>query len=79
MWYVEFTSCVHTKHLVDYVESEIITNNDQFLTDGSGAFRSLNDALKHFDKLSGKLVHHDNVDDLSYSDTELIRVSASRR
>ena len=54
------------------VDFEIITNNDQFFTDGSGAFRSLENALKHFDKLSDKLVRHENVDDLSTSDTELI-------
>jgi len=62
----------HRAFGVDFEESEIITSNDQFLTDGSGAFRNLNDALKHFYKLSNKLVRHENVDDLSSSDTELI-------
>lgn len=54
----------HKAFGVDFEESEIITSNDQFLTDGSGAFRSLDDALKHFDKLSNKLVRHDNVDSI---------------
>jgi len=31
----------HKAFGVDFEESEIITSNDQFLTDGSGAFRSL--------------------------------------
>jgi len=62
----------HKAFGIDFEESEIITSNDQFLTDGSGAFRSLDDALKHFDKLSNKLVRHENVDDLSTSYTELI-------
>ena len=38
----------------------------------SGDFRSLDNALKHFDKLSNKLVRQDNLDDLIPSDTELI-------
>jgi hypothetical protein len=62
----------HKAFEVDFEESEIISSNDQFFTDGSGAFRILGDALKHFDKLSNKPVRHDNVDDLSSSDTELI-------
>ena len=62
----------HRAFGIDFEESEIITSNDQFLTDGSGAFRSLDNALKHFDKQSNKLVRHDNVNDLSTCDTELI-------
>jgi hypothetical protein len=62
----------HKAFGIDFEESEIITSNDQFITDGSGAFKHLDNALKHFDKLSNKLVRHDNVDDLSTSDTELI-------
>jgi len=62
----------HKAFGVDFEESEIITSNDQFISDGSGAFRSLDLALKHFDKLSNKLVRHDYVNDLSPSDTELI-------
>jgi hypothetical protein len=62
----------HKAFGVDFEESEIITSNDQFHADGSGAFRSLENALKHFDKLSGKFVRQEYVDDLSPSDTELI-------
>ena len=62
----------HKTFGVDFEESEIITSNDQFLTDGSGSFRSLENALKHYDKLSNRFVRQDYVDDLSPSDTELI-------
>ena len=62
----------HKAFGVDFEESEIITSNDQFYADGSGAFRLLDSALKHFDKLSNKLVRHENVDDLNPADTELI-------
>jgi hypothetical protein len=60
----------HKAFEVDFEESEIISSNDQFCKDGSGSFRSLDDALKHFDKLSNKFVRHENVDDLSSSDIE---------
>jgi hypothetical protein len=46
----------HKAFGVDFEESEIISSNDQFLTDGSGSFRTLNNALRHFDKLSNKFV-----------------------
>jgi hypothetical protein len=62
----------HMTFGIDFEESKIITSNDQFFTDGSCAFRSLDNALKHFDKLSNKHVRHDNVDVLSSSDTKLI-------
>jgi hypothetical protein len=62
----------HKAFGVDFEESEIITNNDQFLSDGSGAFRSLDNALKHFDKLSNKLVRKEYVRASKASDTELI-------
>lgn len=55
-----------------FEESEIITSNNQFITDGSGAFRDLGDALRHFYKMTDKYVPQDYVDDLSSSDTELI-------
>ena len=55
-----------------FEESEIISNNDQFYADESGSFRDLNNALRHFDKLSNKLVRKDNVEDKNSSDTELI-------
>jgi len=62
----------HKAFGVDFEESEIITSNDQFLTDGSGSFRNVDNALKHFDKLSNKYVRQEYVDDLSPSDTDLI-------
>ena len=62
----------HKAFGVDFEESEIITSNDQFLTDGSGSFRNLDNALRHFDKFSNRFVRQDYVDDLSSSDTELI-------
>jgi hypothetical protein len=57
---------------IEFEESEIISSNDQFLFDGSGAFRNLDNALKHFDKLTNKLLRKDNVEPNSPSDTELI-------
>ena len=51
----------HKAFGVDFEESEIITSNDQFYADGSGAFRSLVDALKHYDKLLNKFVRQDYV------------------
>ena len=62
----------HKAFGVDFEESEIISSNDQFLFDGSGAFRNLENALKHFDKLSNKLVRKADVEPNSPSDTELI-------
>jgi len=58
--------------LVDFAESEIVSSNSQFLTDGSGFFRHLNNALKHFDKLSNKFVRNLTIKAKSPSDTELI-------
>jgi len=49
-----------------------ISTNDQFFRDGSGAFRSLDNALKHYDKLSNKFVRHVTVEPQRSSDTELI-------
>jgi len=64
----------HKAFGVDFEESEIITSNDQFFADGSGAFRSLDNALKHYDKLTKKFVRHLTVESKSPSDTELIVV-----
>jgi hypothetical protein len=55
-----------------FEESGIISSNDQFYADGSGSFRDLNNALRHFDKLSNKLVRKEYIDPESVSDTELI-------
>jgi hypothetical protein len=62
----------HKAFGIDFEESEKITSNDQFIFDGSGAFRNLDNALKHFDKLTNKLVRKDNVEPKSTSHTELI-------
>jgi hypothetical protein len=62
----------HKAFGIDFEESEKITSNDQFLFDGSGAFRDLNNALRHFEKLSNKLVRKEYVEPESPSDTELI-------
>jgi hypothetical protein len=62
----------HKAFGIDFEESEIISSNDQFLFDGSGSFRNLDNALKHYDKLSLKIVHQDYVVPENASDTELI-------
>jgi hypothetical protein len=62
----------HKAFGVDFEESEIITSNDQFHADGSGAFRSLENALKHFDKLSNKFARKVTVGPKSNHDSELI-------
>jgi hypothetical protein len=62
----------HKAFGVYFEESEIISSNDQFIEDGSGSFRYLRDALRHYDKMTDKLVRKDNVDDISDPDTELI-------
>jgi hypothetical protein len=55
-----------------FEESEVISTNDQFYADGSGAFRSLENALKHYDKLLNKFVRQEYVIPEIDSDTELI-------
>lgn len=62
----------HKAFGVDFEESEIITSNDQFLSVGSGAFCSLENALKHYDKLSNRFVRQDYVGAKMAPDTELI-------
>ena len=62
----------HKAFGVDFAESEVISSNDQFLTDGSGSFRNLENALKHYDKLTVKLVRQEYVVSENDSDTELI-------
>jgi hypothetical protein len=51
----------HKAFGVYFEESEVITSNDQFLSDGSGSFRSLDNALKHYDKLLKKFVRQEYV------------------
>ena len=45
----------HTAIGVDFEEAEVLTSNDQFYYDGSGAFIKKDNAMKHFLKLSAKL------------------------
>ena len=40
------------------LKGTLYTTNDQFFADGSGAFRSLENALKHYDKLLNRFVRH---------------------
>lgn len=62
----------HKAFGVDFEESEKISSNDQFMADGSGSFRTLDNALRHFDKMSLKFVREANVEAMSPSDAELI-------
>ena len=57
---------------VEFEESEIISSNSQFYPDGSGPFRRLEDALKHFDKMSSKFVCDNYVESESPFEGELI-------
>ena len=62
----------HKAFGVYFEESEVISTNDQFFADGSGAFRSLDNALKHYDKLLNKFVRKEYVVPSRNSDIELI-------
>jgi hypothetical protein len=62
----------HKAFGVYFEESEVITSNDQFYADGSGSFRSLDNALKHYDKLLNKFVRHLTVVPEIDSDTLVI-------
>jgi hypothetical protein len=62
----------HKAFGVDFEESEIISSNDQFIKDGSGSFRNLDNALKHFEKLTAKLLRADNVEAKRPTESELI-------
>jgi hypothetical protein len=42
------------------------------MTDGSGAFRNLNHALKHFNELTNKIVRKVTVEPKNQYDSELI-------
>ena len=45
----------HTALNVDFEETEVLTSNDQFYYDGSGAFIKKDNAMKHFLQLSKEL------------------------
>jgi hypothetical protein len=62
----------HNAFGVEFEESEIISSNDQFMADGSGSFRNLDNALRHFDKMSLKFVRDNNVEPESPYESELI-------
>ena len=62
----------HKAFGVNFEESEVITSNSQFIEDGSGSFRDLGDALRHFDKLTASVLRQLNVDEISTSDSKVI-------
>jgi hypothetical protein len=45
----------HTAFNVDFEKAEVLTSNDQFFYDGSGAFIKMDNAMKHFIQLSKEL------------------------
>jgi hypothetical protein len=62
----------HKAFGVDFEESEFITSNSQFIEDGSGSFRDLGNALRHFDKLTASVLRQLNFDEISSSDSMVI-------
>lgn len=62
----------HQAFGIYFGESERISSNDEFIKDGSGSFRDLGNAIRHFEKMTDKFVRKDNVEDFSTPDTELI-------
>jgi hypothetical protein len=62
----------HKAFGVYFEEAEVISTNDQFFSDGSGAFKSLDNALKNYDKLLKKFVRPLTVVPEIDSDIELI-------
>jgi hypothetical protein len=62
----------HEAFGVVFEESEIISSNDQFYKDGSGSFRTLDNALKHYDKLTSQIVRDVNIDAKSPVYSEVI-------
>src|SRR4030043_775552 len=45
----------HTAIGVDFEEAEVLTSNEKFFYDGSGAFINKNNANKHFNELTATL------------------------
>jgi hypothetical protein len=62
----------HKAFGVEFEASEVISSNDQFLFDGSGSFSSLENVLRHYDRLLAKFVCKEDVEPEKVSDTELI-------
>jgi hypothetical protein len=63
---------LHKAFGIDFEESEVISTNNQFFTDGSGALKSLDNALKHYNKLSKKICTYSDVESENTFNTELI-------
>jgi hypothetical protein len=59
----------HTAIGIDFEETEVLTSNEQFYYDGSGAFIKRDSAMKHFLKLSKEL--HRGVKQPNRLDTDL--------
>lgn len=59
----------HTAFGVDFEEAEILTSNEKFHYDGSGAFIKKDNAMKHFLRLSKEL--HRGVKQPTRLDTDL--------
>ena len=59
----------HTAFGVDFEEAEVLTSNEKFFHDGSGAFIKKDNAMKHFLKLSKEL--HRGVKQPTRLDTDL--------
>jgi hypothetical protein len=62
----------HKAFGVAFEESEVISSNSQFMLDGSGSFRELGNALRHFDKLTASLIRQQYIDEISHFDSEVI-------
>jgi hypothetical protein len=62
----------HRAFGVEFEESEKISSNDQFYRDGSGSFRSLDNALKHYDVLTRSLLRDENVNARNVPEAKVI-------
>ncbi len=62
----------HNAFGVEFEESEVISSNSQFFEDGSGAFRDLGNALRHFAKLTASVFRQQYVDEISHCNKEVI-------
>ena len=58
----------HTAIGVDFEEAEVLTSNEKFFHDGSGAFIKKDNAMKHFLKLSKSLYRNPKQPSLVDSD-----------
>ena len=67
----------HTTFSLDFEEAEVLTSNERFFHEGSGAFIKKDNAMKHFLKLSKEL--HRGVKKLTRLDTDLPENDRSNR